>query len=87
MSNLTRHELTAKLILGTVLVEFTKANGEVTEMTCTLSESVVPKAEHTTLEATPRSADPNLMSVWSIDRKGWRSFKLDRVSRIEVLNT
>ena len=28
--------------------------------------------------------DPNLIKIWAIDRSGWRSFRLERVTRILV---
>lgn len=34
--------------------------------------------------APQKPEDPNLIKVWAVDRSGWRSFRLERVTRILV---
>jgi hypothetical protein len=55
-------------------VVFTKANGSIREMQCTLADSVVPKT-------TQKSNHPKgeTMVVYDLEAKGWRSFRLDRL--------
>lgn len=61
-------------------IEFTKATGETRVMTCTLSESVIPKTVNTTTERRP---NPDVCVVWDVQQGAWRSFRWDRMKRIE----
>jgi len=68
---LTKHECT---------VTFTKINGETRVMPCTLKEDLVPKQE-------PKGTKkPNeaVVSVWCLDKKEWRSFRVDNVVDLEI---
>jgi hypothetical protein len=68
---LTKHECT---------VTFTKVNGETRVMPCTLKENVVPKQE-------PKGTKkPNeaVVSVWCLDKKEWRSFRVDNVVDLQI---
>lgn len=61
-------------------VEFTKADGETRVMTCTLSESIIPKQVNKTTERKP---NPDVCVVWDVNKNAWRSFRWDRMKRIE----
>ena len=61
-------------------VEFVKSTGETRIMTCTLSESIVPKAVNKTTERKP---NPDVCVVWDVRQGAWRSFRWDRMKRIE----
>lgn len=66
---------------GVVTVEFTKAStGELRVMPCTLnhklSEGHVPEILDQTVDM-----DRGYLAVWCVDKKGWRSFRLDSVQR------
>ena len=68
---LSKHECT---------VTFTKVNGETRVMPCTLKEDLVPKQE-------PKGTKkPNeaVVSVWCLDKKEWRSFRVDNVVDLEI---
>ena len=68
---LTKHECT---------VTFTKVNGETRVMPCTLKEDVIPKVE-------PKGTKkPNeaVVSVWCLDKKEWRSFRVDNVVDLQI---
>ena len=61
-------------------VTFTKVNGETRVMPCTLKEDLVPKVE-------PKGTKkPNeaVVSVWCLDKKEWRSFRLDNVVDLQI---
>jgi len=60
-------------------IEFTKATGETRVMTCTLSESVIPKTDKTS----ERKPNPDVCVVWDTEKNEWRSFRWDRMTRIE----
>lgn len=71
-----------------VLVEFTKVNGETRVMECTLSENLGAKyAVHSVTESTeaktPKKANNDACAVWDLKQNAWRSFRWDRVKRIE----
>jgi hypothetical protein len=62
-------------------ITFRKADGDLREMRCTLQESVAPKIVRETAE--PRKYNPDICVVWDLDRQAWRSFRWDRITRIE----
>lgn len=61
-------------------IEFTKATGETRIMTCTLSESIIPKQVN---KSTERKPNPDVCVVWDVQQGAWRSFRWDRMKRIE----
>jgi hypothetical protein len=68
---------------GLVEVTFTKADGSERKMKCTLRQGLVPETKSTDSK---RARPENLLSVWSSDDQGWRSFYLDRVKTIRFLH-
>jgi len=63
-------------------VDFDKANGEFRSMKCTLSEDL--GAKYTVTESTtPRKPNPDVCVVWDTGQQAWRSFRWDRVKRIQ----
>jgi len=69
-------------------VTFTKINGETRVMPCTLKEDVVPKppADVATKSNVKRHENLGVVSVWCTDKKEWRSFRLDNVIDLEIIN-
>ena len=65
-------------------VTFTKVSGEERVMKCTLREDYLPAQED--LERHTTKENPKVLAVWDIDNKGWRSFRLDSVTKVEVMN-
>ena len=63
-------------------VVFTKVNGEERTMLCTLHESVLPESSVT--EST-KKVNPDTISVWDIDNTGWRSFRIDSIKEVKVV--
>ena len=68
---LTKHECT---------VTFTKVNGETRVMPCTLKEDVIPKQE----PKGTKKLNEAVVSVWCLDKKDWRSFRLDNVVDLQI---
>jgi hypothetical protein len=64
-------------------VTFTKVNGELRVMPCTLLESEIPAFNKETSESAKHNEET--LSVWCLDKKQWRSFRVANVSKIEVL--
>jgi len=66
-------------------VTFTKVNGEVRTMPCTLMASALPARDAETLHET-RLFKPETLSVWCLDKSEWRSFRTANVTHIKVLS-
>ena len=71
---------------GIHTVVFTKLNGEVRELYCTLDREELPVSDKQLLteNEAPRKENDNSLSVWDLDKKAWRAFRLDSI--IEVRN-
>ena len=61
-------------------VTFTKVSGETRVMPCTLKEDVIPKVKHKGTKK-PNEA---VVSVWCLDKKEWRSFRVDNVVDLQI---
>ena len=69
---------------GVINVQFTKKDGSLREMRCSLQEQYLPpltgEAETTTKD------NPEVLAVWDIEVEGWRSFRIDSVLIMETIN-
>jgi hypothetical protein len=83
MTITTREQLSELLHTGECVVEFTKVNGEVRIMPCTLRTELIPPAPVKVLAEgeVPKVKKENseIMSVWCLDKKEWRSFRIANV--------
>ena len=89
MTIITRDQLSALLHTGECVVEFTKVDGTARAMPCTLSETLIPPTPvHKTNTDNPidfpapkkeKKHNPDIMSVWCLDKKEWRSFRIANV--------
>ena len=89
MNNFTRDQLSDLLRSGECVVEFKKVNGEVRTMPCTLDPLLVPPAPEPKVLAEGQVAkvkkeNPDVMSVWCLDKKEWRSFRIANVISAKV---
>ena len=65
-----------------ITVDFEKANGEFRSMKCTLREDL--GAKYTVKENTaPKKPNPDVCVVWDVNQAAWRSFRWDRMKRIQ----
>jgi len=65
-------------------VNFTKMDGTLRGMRCTLRSDMLPP--QTDLEEhTQRKQSTESISVWDLEVKGWRSFRADSVIEFKVL--
>jgi len=81
-----RSELQTQLQSEILEVTFTKVNGDKRVMNCTLMEEILPS--NTTEEAkkdTKKKVNETILSVWDIDAKGWRSFRMDTVTQVRQI--
>jgi hypothetical protein len=75
---------------STITVQFTKADGTVRDMQCTLNPEQLPDMVTTgpvdgivVESAKPRKApDPHSLRVFDVDKQEWRSFRFDRLLKI-----
>lgn len=63
-------------------VTFTKVNGETRTMPCTLKPSSLPEA---VVKESKKAPNPDTLSVWCVDKKEWRSFRVMNVTEVRVL--
>lgn len=94
MTTITREQLSELLHSGECIVEFTKVDGTVRTMPCTLNEALLPAPPvHVTNTDNPvdfpvpkkeKKANPDIMSVWCLDKKEWRSFRIANVISVKA---
>lgn len=65
-----------------VEVKFTKLDGNIRTMLCTLQETLLPEV---TTSGTKKVND-EVLSVWDIDNSGWRSFRFENVITYGIKN-
>ena len=67
-------------------VTFTKVNGETRVMPCTLKADVIPTPpiEVASKSVVKRHENQNVVSVWCLDKKEWRSFRVDNVVDLQI---
>ena len=75
-----RDTLIKNLQKKTMRITFTKVNGEERIMDCSLQENLVPETNESN-----RKQNEEVLPVFDINKGEWRSFRLDSVTNIEVL--
>jgi hypothetical protein len=65
-------------------ITFTKIDGTLRTMPCTLREAAMPLREATEFHQT-RVYKPETLSVFCLDKNEWRSFRVENVKDIRVL--
>lgn len=73
-----RNWLISHLKMGPVNVTFLKKDGSKRVMNCTLEESVIPVQEKSS-DAKERKVNEEVIPVYDLDKKEWRSFRLDSI--------
>lgn len=66
------------------LVKFTKIDGSERQMVCTLKNDLLPIKLTEFTSKKRLSEEAGVLPVYSLENKGWRSFKIDNVISIEV---
>jgi hypothetical protein len=75
---ITKEELKENLKNQIGIIEFTKKDGTLRKLRCSLSSEILPKTDFDPKNYTPKKTDnPNTLSVWDIEKEAWRSFRLD----------
>jgi hypothetical protein len=76
-----KEDVIATLKESKCVITFTKVNGEVREMPCTLRSDIVPAYERKT-PVTESTKESTTVSVWCLDKQAWRSFRFDSLISI-----
>lgn len=65
---------------GIVNIKFTKTDGSERDMKCTLMDAFIKPHEKKTDRE--KKLNENIISVWDVDKEGWRSFRFDSIISI-----
>jgi len=84
----TREQLMETLKKEVAVVTFKKLNGDERKMPCTLITDFLPpaKKDDTITQKKVREISDAVVAVWAIESKGFRSFRYDRVTKVEVID-
>ena len=84
---MTKREALVKSLQKNVMsVVFTKVNGEERTMRCTLSQYIVPEITwREEIDTSKRKVNEDVVAVWDIDKDAWRSFRLDSITDLKVI--
>ena len=88
MLQITKEELVEKLLVEEISVTFTKADGTDRTMLCTKQFSKIPQEFHpktdkvVKLDEKGNVIETDLISVWDLEKQGWRSFNFSKVKEI-----
>lgn len=68
-------------------ITFTKVDGEVRTMPCTLREDTIPTppADIASKSSEKRMRSLDAMSVWCLDKSAWRSFRIANITKVEII--
>ena len=72
----TREQLNSLLQENIITVEFVKKDNSVRVMRCTQRLDIIPETKHS------RKLNENLIVVYDVDIKAWRSFDFTRVNKV-----
>lgn len=79
---MTKDEIASILSKNVATVSFTKSDGTVRDMLCTLREDFIPQKEENKKKT--RKASPDTLPVWDVENSAWRSFRIDSVDFIKI---
>ena len=79
---MTKREALVKSLQKNIMsVNFTKKNGEERIMHCTLHETLLPE----TTGDSEKKENLEVLAVWDVDIDAWRSFRLDSIKDLKVI--
>jgi hypothetical protein len=83
----TKDQLMEMLRKEVVEVTFLKLNGDERKMPCTLIADFLPpaKKDDPLTQKKVREVSDKVCAVWAVESKGFRSFRYDRVTKVEVI--
>ena len=80
--DMTRDEIAAKLKQSRATVVFVKADGTDRVMYCTLHKDYLPETIDIEEYISNKRANEEVLAVWDLEKKDWRSFRIDSVTSI-----
>ena len=80
----TKNEIREAARQDFIRVKFTKKDGTLRNMKCTLLEEYLPKNLMSDTEVVTKD-NPDVLAVWDVEFHGWRSFRIDSVIEMERL--
>lgn len=88
MTKYDRDTLLNDLKTNVAEVYFTKVNGEKRAMKCTLMSDFLPQNTDISHleEQHKKSENLSVIACWDIDKNAWRSFRVDSVEMVQVLD-
>ena len=83
---MNRDDMKATLLENVCDVRFTKVAGTTRDMRCTLKEDLLPEpvASDTQINRN-RKPNDSVQVVWDLDKKAWRSFRIDSVLEMQLV--
>ena len=83
----TKVELMETLQKEVAIVTFKKLNGDERVMPCTLIPQFLPpaKKDDAITQKKVREISDKVCAVWAVEAKGFRSFRYDRVTNVEII--
>jgi hypothetical protein len=81
---MSRDEIKEILSKNVATITFTKNDGSSRDMLCTLREDVLPVTVVEDIEKKQRKQNLDVLPVWDIEKKAWRSFRIDAVEFIKI---
>lgn len=80
----TADELNQLLRRDIIKVHFTKKNGELRIMKCTLLPEFLPARDQSETVTSSRKPPTGAISVWDLENQAWRSFRVESVNRVDI---
>jgi hypothetical protein len=71
---------------GIIEVNFVKKDGTQRKLLCTLMPSELPAQTDLEEAVQKKTPNPDVLAVWDIENKGWRSFRYDSILGFSVLS-
>jgi len=79
----TKQKIKEALLENVCDIKFTKVDGTERVMRCTLKSDLVPAPEHKPEQN--RTVNESVLPVWDLEKKGWRSFRIDSVLELQTV--
>jgi hypothetical protein len=85
---MNREQIKKTLQESIAVVTFTKVNGDERVMQCTLNEAHLPPAnkDDPMSQKKVREINEEVLSVWDTKAEGWRSFRIENVTSVDVID-
>ena len=79
----SQNEILEALKNGILNVEFTKKDGSLRKLICTLSEDRIPADKKP--KGTGHTKNDAVLPVFDMENNSWRSFRWDSIQKIDIL--